>query len=150
MVRVPVTSPWQRPLCHPAASPASILNDCEEADGPKSWAAGISMEDIAGSNTAVFTGTFTEDYRDQLAADPLHAPRGFITGNYTAMIANRISHFFDLKGPSAAVDTGCSTSLVNLHLACQSLRAGESDRAIVGGACINLSPDVFASLSTLG
>lgn len=103
-----------------------------------------------GSNTSVFAGTFTKDYHDQLLADSMNTPRGFITGNYAAMVPNRISHFFDLKGPSTAVDTGCSTSLMGLHLACQSLRSRESDCAVVGGSCINLNPGIFANLSTLG
>ncbi|KAI3316791.1 reducing type I polyketide synthase [Xylariaceae sp. AK1471] len=111
--------------------------------------AGIPVHELAGSKTSVYAGTFTKDYHDRLLTDPLHMPRAFVTGNYAAMAANRISHFFDLKGPSAAVDTGCSTSLMGLHLACQSLRSGESDCAIVGGACINFNPDIFANLSSL-
>ncbi|KAK3938873.1 hypothetical protein QBC46DRAFT_291686 [Diplogelasinospora grovesii] len=112
--------------------------------------AGIPLHKLAGSNTAVYSGAFTKDYHDRQLTDPLRVPRAFITGNSAAMLANRVSHFFDLKGPSTAVDTACSTSLVGLHLACQSLRSGESDCAIVGGACINLNPDFFANLSSLG
>ena len=111
--------------------------------------AGIPLSKVIGSNTSVFTGSFTKDYHDLQLCDPLHVSRGFVTGNYAAMLANRISHFFDLKGPSTAVDTGCSTSLMGLHFACQSLRSGDSDCAIVGGACLNLNPDAFANLSTL-
>lgn len=66
------------------------------------------------------------------------------------MFSNRISHFFDLRGPSLTVDTGCSTSLVALHLACQSLRTGESKMSIVGGANVILNPHMFISLSNLG
>ncbi|KAI8623341.1 reducing type I polyketide synthase [Xylariaceae sp. FL1651] len=112
--------------------------------------AGMPLHELVGSKTSVYAGSFTKDYHDRLLADPLHVPRAFVTGNYAAMAANRISHFFDLKGPSMAVDTGCSTSLMGLHLACQSLRSGESDCAVVGGACINLNPDFFTHLSTLG
>lgn len=111
--------------------------------------AGLALSSVLGSNTSVFTGSFTKDYHDLQLRDPLNMPRAFVTGNYAAMLANRVSHFFDLKGPSVAVDTGCSTSLMGLHLAAQSLRAGESDCAIVGGACLNLNPDAFANLSTL-
>ncbi|KAI1426762.1 putative polyketide synthase [Xylaria sp. FL1777] len=112
--------------------------------------AGIPLHEVTGSNTSVYAGSFTKDYHDRMITDPQHVPSAFIAGNYTAMIANRISHFFDLKGPSTAVDTGCSSSLVGLHLACQSLRLRESDCAIVGGSCINLNPDIFVALSTLG
>lgn len=111
--------------------------------------AGLPLSSVLGSNTSVFTGSFTKDYHDLQLRDPLNMSRAFVTGNYAAMLANRVSHFFDLKGPSVAVDTGCSTSLMGLHLAAQSLRAGESDCAIVGGACLNLNPDAFANLSTL-
>jgi acyl transferase domain-containing protein len=48
------------------------------------------------------------------------------------------------------IDTGCSTSLVALHLACQSIRAGESDAAVVGGSTVLLNPDMFISMSSLG
>jgi acyl transferase domain-containing protein len=82
--------------------------------------------------------------------DADNIPRYFLTGNGAAMFSNRISHFFDLRGPSLTVDTGCSTSLVALHLACQSLRSGESKMALVGGANIMLNPHMFISLSNLG
>ncbi|KAK8107122.1 uncharacterized protein PG998_009135 [Apiospora kogelbergensis] len=111
--------------------------------------AGLPLSSVVGSKTSVFTGSFTKDYHDLQLRDPLNMSRAFVTGNYAAMLANRVSHFFDLKGPSVAVDTGCSTSLMGLHLAAQSLRGGESDCAIVGGACLNLNPDAFANLSTL-
>ncbi|KAK3343540.1 putative polyketide synthase, partial [Lasiosphaeria hispida] len=111
--------------------------------------AGIPLPKVMGSNTSVFAGSFTRDYHDLQLRDPLHALRGFLTGNYAAMLANRVSHFFDLKGPSTAVDVGCSTSLMALHLAAQSLRSGDSDCAIVGGTSLHLNPDVFAGLSTL-
>ncbi|KAI0538759.1 putative polyketide synthase [Xylaria digitata] len=112
--------------------------------------AGIPLQDVTGSNTSVYAGSFTKDYHDRLISDIQRVPPVFIAANYTAMIANRISHFFDLKGPSTAIDTGCSTSLVGLHLACQSLRSGESDCAIVGGSCLNINPDIFSALSSLG
>ncbi|KAF2973282.1 hypothetical protein GQX73_g405 [Xylaria multiplex] len=111
--------------------------------------AGLPLPSVIGSNTAVFTGSFTKDYHDLQLRDPMKVSRAFVTGNYAAMLANRVSHFFDLKGPSVAVDTGCSTSLMGLHFAAQSLRSGESDCAIVGGACLHLNPDAFVNLSTL-
>ncbi|KAK4866744.1 hypothetical protein LT330_007907 [Penicillium expansum] len=112
--------------------------------------AGFSLAQIAGSNTSVFTGSFIRDYHDLLSRDPTAFPRYFSTGNFMAMMANRISHYFDLRGPSTPVDTGCSTSMTALHLACQTLRTGEADAAIVGGTCIMLNPDMFCQLSSLG
>ncbi|PQE28507.1 Beta-ketoacyl synthase domain-containing protein [Rutstroemia sp. NJR-2017a WRK4] len=64
-----------------------------------------------------------------------------------AMQSNRISHFFDLRGPSFTMDTACSSSLVALHQACQSLRNGECKMAIVGGCHLNMLPEFFVSMS---
>ena len=63
------------------------------------------------------------------------------------MQSNRISHFFDLRGPSFTTDTACSSSLVALHAACQSLRSGESSMAIVGGCHLNMLPEFWISFS---
>ena len=112
--------------------------------------AGITLSDVSGTRTSVFTGTFTKDYHDQLISDPLKAPSALVIGNYAAMTANRISHFFNLKGTSVAVDTGCSTSMVGLHLATQSLRRGESDCAIVAGAAININAEGFITAANIG
>lgn len=109
--------------------------------------AGMPLPSILGSNTSVFTGSFTKDYHDLQLRDSLRISTAFVTGNYAAMLANRVSHFFDLKGPSVALDTGCSTSLVGLPLAGQSLRNRDSDCAVVGGACLNLNQDVFVNLA---
>lgn len=82
--------------------------------------------------------------------DPETLPRFLLTGNGAAMASNRISHFYDLRGPSMTLDTGCSTSLVALHQACQSLKSGDADMAIVGGSNVILNPDVFINMSSLG
>ncbi|KAL3429943.1 hypothetical protein BDV09DRAFT_200122 [Aspergillus tetrazonus] len=112
--------------------------------------AGISIEKIAGTQTSVFAGASFRDYHDSLMRDPDNLPRFFLTGNGAAMISNRISHFYDLRGPSMTVDTGCSTALTALHLACQSLRAGESTTSIVAGSNIMLNPDMFETLASVG
>ncbi len=64
------------------------------------------------------------------------------------MQSNRISHFFDLRGPSFTSDTACSSSMVAMHLACQSLRLGESSIAVVGGCHLNMLPEFWISFST--
>jgi acyl transferase domain-containing protein len=64
-----------------------------------------------------------------------------------AMQANRISHFFDLRGPSFTVDTACSSSLVALHSACQSLRSGESSMALAAGVHLNMLPELWIAYS---
>lgn len=63
------------------------------------------------------------------------------------MQSNRISHFFDLRGPSFTIDTACSSSLVALHQACQSIRSGESSTAIVGAVHLNMLPEFWISMS---
>lgn len=108
------------------------------------------MESLAGSDTSVFSGCFGKDYADMLMHDPEIMPNSFMTGNGTAMLSNRISHFYDLKGPSMTIDTGCSTGMVALHQAVQSLRAGESKIAITGAACAILNPDLYIGLSGQG
>ena len=71
--------------------------------------------------------------------------RGSGTGGALSIIANRVSYFFDLRGPSVTVDTACSSSLVAVHLACQSLRTRDSNLAIAGGVNLLLSPAVTRS-----
>ncbi|CAH0043544.1 unnamed protein product [Clonostachys solani] len=112
--------------------------------------AGIPMEQFAGSKASVFAGASFRDYHDTLMRDPDFLPRYFLTGNGAAMGANRISHFYDLRGPSMTVDTGCSTTLTALHLACQSLRAGDSTTSVVTGSNIMLNPDMFETLASVG
>lgn len=96
--------------------------------------AGLPMEKLRGSSTAVFAGLTGTDYSNILTRDPLEVPRYTATGAYKSMFANRISYFFDLSGPSITVDTACSSSLVALHQAVQSLRCRDADMAIVCGA----------------
>ncbi|KAK4677801.1 Type I Iterative PKS [Podospora pseudoanserina] len=111
--------------------------------------AGITLQDVAGSNTSVFAGSFFRDYHESLIRDPDALPRFLLMGTGAAMASNRLSHFFDLRGPSMSVDTGCSTTLTALHQGCQSLRTGESDMSIVGGANIMFNPDMFLAMSSM-
>ncbi|PYI35790.1 polyketide synthase [Aspergillus indologenus CBS 114.80] len=113
-------------------------------------AAGIPIESVAGSNVAVFAGTMSHDYQDSLYRSPEALPRYLVTGNAGTMVANRVSHFYDLRGPSVTIDTACSTTLTALHLAVQSLRAGEATMAIVMGANLMLNSNIFTTMSTLG
>jgi acyl transferase domain-containing protein len=112
--------------------------------------AGLTLEHLAGSDTSVYAGACFRDYHDSLVRDPDLVPRYLLTGNGAAMSSNRISYFYDLHGPSITVDTGCSTTLTALHLACQGLRNRESTTAIITGANVILNPDMFATMSSLG
>ncbi|MCJ1395325.1 hypothetical protein MMC18_008209 [Xylographa bjoerkii] len=109
--------------------------------------AGLPIESIAGTQTGCYVGNFTTDYREMLFRDPEAAPLYTVTGTGTSLISNRVSWFFDLKGPSFTVNTACSSSLVALHQACQSLRSGESSMALVGGSNLILSPEMFMFFS---
>ena len=112
--------------------------------------AGIPMETLAGSNTAVYVGSSARDYESILLRDPEQSAKYVGSGIGTALLANRVSWFFDLKGPSVALDTACSSSLSALHLACQSLRGHDSQMALVGGCNLVIAPDISIHLSNMG
>ena len=111
--------------------------------------AGLSLQDVAGSKTSVFAGAFFRDYIEGHMRDPETLNRFMLMGHGAAMASNRISHFYDLRGPSMTIDTGCSTTLTAFHQACQSLRARECDMSVVGGANVMLNPDMFFVMSSL-
>ncbi len=99
---------------------------------------------LVGTRTGVFVGIGLNDYgRLQVAGqerDPRRIDTYSISGNALCITANRLSYLLDLRGPSMAIDTACSSSLVAVHMACQSLRTGESTLAIAGGVNVMLSP----------
>ncbi|KAK2809395.1 Type I Iterative PKS [Emmonsiellopsis sp. PD_5] len=112
--------------------------------------AGIPIESLKGSDTAVYAALFARDY-DRMGYKNLEGLSQFhITGTGEAIVANRISHWFDTRGISMTIDTGCSGSLVALHEACTALRAGHSRMAIVGGTEILLHPDQNVIMSSGG
>ncbi|ABX04516.1 MAG TPA: type I polyketide synthase [Herpetosiphon sp.] len=104
--------------------------------------AGVPPLSLAGSKTGVFVGTLSANYGTILFGyypELIEAYSG--TGNGDSVVANRLSYFLDLRGPSLALNTACSGALVSIHLACQSLRNGESDLALAGGVNVILKPD---------
>ncbi|KAJ5310606.1 uncharacterized protein N7443_003067 [Penicillium atrosanguineum] len=101
---------------------------------------GISMADALGSNTSVFVSGFNHDYLSILNSDPETNIKYKPTGVTNSILSNRVSWFFDFKGPSMTIDTACSSSLVALHLAVQSLRARETNMALVSGVSILENP----------
>lgn len=111
--------------------------------------AGIPDEQIRGSDTAVYAAMFTRDYDRNIYKDPMEIPKYHTTGCGEAILSNRISYFFNLKGPSMTLDTGCSGSIVALHQACQSLRTGESNAALACGVSLILNPDHMIGMSNL-
>ncbi|OQD84967.1 hypothetical protein PENANT_c011G03847 [Penicillium antarcticum] len=112
-------------------------------------AAGIPMEDLQGSNTAVYVGLMTNDYADMLGRDVQSFPTYFASGTARSILSNRVSYFFDWRGPSMTIDTACSSSLIALHQAVQSLRSGESNVAIAAGTNLLLGPEQYIAESKL-
>lgn len=108
---------------------------------------GFPLHKIAGQKVGVFAGQSFSTYAVNLFRDLDTIPMFQTTGCADSLLSNRISYLFDLRGPSATVDTACSSSLSALHLACQSLRSGESDQAIVGSCHLLTTPDEFVSMS---
>src|SRR5262249_42536226 len=105
---------------------------------------------LAGSRTGVFIATLTDDFFHLLFEDPSRGDAYSGTGGANSLVANRISYYLDLKGPSLTVDTACSGSLVAIHLACQNLWSGDCGMALVGGVMVNLKPDSFIFFSKAG
>ena len=118
-------------------------------------AAGQPLERIRGTRTAVFMGISSSDYSSLLWASPeqYRIPDNepfVLPGNTGCIAANRLSYFFDFKGPSFTVDTACSSSLVAVHLACESLWRGESTAALVGGVQALIHPGIQSSFCKAG
>ncbi|KAF1949998.1 hypothetical protein CC80DRAFT_598435 [Byssothecium circinans] len=112
--------------------------------------AGITLESIRGSKTSVHVGCFTGDYHLMQCKDPDTMPTYHATGNSSAILANRISWFFDLKGPSVMMDTACSSSLVALDQACQALRLNQTSMGIVGGCNVIVTPESVMTIGKMG
>ncbi|MCC6696544.1 MAG: SDR family NAD(P)-dependent oxidoreductase [Candidatus Hydrogenedentes bacterium] len=111
--------------------------------------AGIDPDTLHGSRTGVFVGITGNDY-GRVQMNPAYTDMYMPTGNATSIAANRVSYFFNLRGPSMIVDTACSSSLVALHLACKSLWNREADAALAGGTNLLLSPTLTINLSLAG
>ncbi|HEX6427154.1 MAG TPA: SDR family NAD(P)-dependent oxidoreductase, partial [Niastella sp.] len=113
--------------------------------------AGIRPAALSGTKAGVFVGVFNFDYKElqersgQFAIEAHHS-----TGTASAIIANRISYYYNLKGPSFPIDTACSSSLSALHAAVQSLLQGECSVAVAGGINLLLTPTRHISFSKTG
>lgn len=111
--------------------------------------AGIPLTTLAGSDTGCYVGNFFSDYDQISKKDPETLPKYHSVGIGQAILSNRLSYCFGLNGPSLTVDTACSSSLIALHLACQSLRTGETKAAIVGATNAILNPDTMIGMTNL-
>ncbi|AUX26446.1 polyketide synthase [Sorangium cellulosum] len=109
--------------------------------------AGVAPHTLDASATGVFVGLSVTDYGGRLLHEP-EALDGYIaTGTLPSVGSGRIAYTLGLRGPAVTVDTACSSSLVAVHLACMSLRAGECDLALAGGATVMATPMAFIEFS---
>ncbi|PVH92931.1 hypothetical protein DM02DRAFT_677173 [Periconia macrospinosa] len=111
--------------------------------------AGVPMQKLVGSKTSVYSGCFTTDYLLQITKDPLSIPTYGATGTGASILANRISWFFDLKGPSVNLDSACSSTGMALDLACENLRNRSTNMSLVGGCNLTFTPEYFTMLTNL-
>nr|ALQ32754.1 putative polyketide synthase [Fusarium avenaceum] len=112
--------------------------------------AGIPLDKLAGTNTGVFSSQEEAEYGQQMIEDLPTSTKYCITGNAGCMVSNRLSYFFNLKGPSISLDSACSSSGYAVHMACQSLRASECNAAFVGGSSLMVNHHTMSQLDTLG
>ena len=109
--------------------------------------AGCARDHVSGTAAGVFIGVCTHDYGDLQRGDPGSLNAYVASGTAHSIVANRLSYWLNLRGPSLAVDTACSSSLVAVHLACESLRRGECELALAGGVNVIASPAPMVALS---
>ncbi|RKN03193.1 type I polyketide synthase, partial [Streptomyces radicis] len=113
--------------------------------------AGLTPTGLADDSVGVFVGADADDYAALLHGRGTDAiTHHTVTGVHRGMIANRLSHTLGLSGPSMSIDTGQSSSLVAVHQACLSLRAGESTVALAGGVHLNLAEEVALGVRAFG
>ncbi len=105
--------------------------------------AALAPDQLAGSPAGVFVGISSSDYTQLLLGRGSAAADAYVgTGNAHSVAAGRLSYLLGLRGPSLAIDTACSSALVAVHAACQSLRTGECNLALAAGVNVLLAPTV--------
>lgn len=102
--------------------------------------AGLTIERLQGSPTAVYVGAMCDDYSDVIYNDAESIPKYAATGSARSILSNRVSYFFNWTGPCMTIDTACSSSLVGVHQAVQILRSRESDIAVAAGSNLIFGP----------
>ncbi|WZB74648.1 polyketide synthase [Achromobacter insuavis] len=109
--------------------------------------AGVKPSTLRGGDCGVYIGISSADYAYRLSEDLGAVESATATGTTSSIAANRLSYFFDLRGPSMALDTACSSSLVAFHQACRAILSGECSQAITGGISLHLHPYGFVIFS---
>ncbi|NEY32346.1 SDR family NAD(P)-dependent oxidoreductase, partial [Streptomyces sp. PRKS01-65] len=120
-----------------------LLQSCWEA----LESARIAPSSLQGSRTGVFAGVMYSDYASWLGQDTGGFEGHLFTGSLPSVASGRVAYTFGFEGPAVTVDTACSSSLVSLHLAAQSLRAGECALALAGGVAVMSTPRTFVEFS---
>ncbi|MDG4668326.1 polyketide synthase Pks13 [Mycobacterium sp. 236(2023)] len=110
----------------------------------------IPASSLRGESVGVYIGSSVNDYMFMSVADPAVAHPYAITGNSSAVIANRVSYFYDFRGPSMAIDTACSSALVAVHEGVKALRAGDADVVLAGGVNALVTPLVTVGFDEVG
>src|SRR5262245_48189525 len=145
---------FDAPFFRISAAEAQVTDPQQRMLLELAWAcledAGILPTALKGSNTGVFVGASNCDYSRLIQEAGLEIEAHHGVGSSLAILANRLSYFLDLSGPSLVVDTACSSSLVALHSAVQSLRSGECAAALVGGVNLICHPDLSIAYHKAG
>jgi acyl transferase domain-containing protein len=110
---------------------------------------GQTIDNLRGSDTAVYAGQMVNDYELLMYRDHENLGAYHATGTSRTMLSNRVSYFFDWHGPSMTIDTACSSSLVALDQAVQQLRAGHSRVAVVAGSNLIYDSGTFIAETNL-
>ncbi|ALG08297.1 type I polyketide synthase [Kibdelosporangium phytohabitans] len=111
--------------------------------------AGQDPRALAGTRTGVFIGQMGADYWELMRRNASVDMHGLLS-SARSMLSGRLSHSFDFRGPSMSLDTGCSSSLLAVQLACESLRSGQATTALAGGVNLILAPHSLPGLSRVG
>ncbi|XP_034083372.1 fatty acid synthase [Gymnodraco acuticeps] len=111
---------------------------------------GLNPAALRGSKTGVYIGVSGSEAGEAFSRDPEELLGYSMTGCQRAMLANRLSYFFDFSGPSTAIDTACSSSLLALENAFHGIRQGHCDAALVGGVNLLLKPNTSVQFMKLG
>ncbi|MYW73094.1 type I polyketide synthase, partial [Pseudonocardia sp. SID8383] len=109
--------------------------------------AGIDPTSLRGTSTGTFVGATYQDYATTVAHAAGDTETHMVTGTAASVLSGRVAYLLGLEGPAVTLDTACSSSLVAMHLACRSLRSGESSLALAGGAAVMATPQAFVGFS---
>ncbi|GHI10416.1 beta-ketoacyl synthase [Streptomyces cellostaticus] len=109
--------------------------------------AGMNPASLKGTDVGVFSGLSGQGYGAGAGVVPPEVEGFAGTGASSCVASGRVSYVFGFEGPAVSLDTGCSSSLVAIHLAAQALRQGECSMALAGGAMVMSTPGSFVSFS---